>query len=129
MKYNLLALVITGLLASGCNNAPQPETEQPATQESAASSYNPYSKSEITHEIFRVDSVDNSGVRGWGYNILVDGKIYIHQPTVPAVMGNNGFSSEEKAQKAAGLVISKIRNNVIPPSVTPEELDSLEVLD
>lgn len=91
--------------------------------------YNPYSKSVITHQIFRVDSVDNSGVRGWGYNIMVDGKIYIHQPTVPAIMGNNGFSSEQKAAKAAEFVIYKIRNNVIPPSVTPEELDSLEVLD
>ena len=30
---------------------------------------------------------------------------------------------------AGEFVIQKIKNNILPPSVTPEELDSLGVLD
>jgi hypothetical protein len=120
-------LILAGITSLVSCKTDKPESEAPAAP--PATTYNPYSKSEITLEIYRVDSIDNHGIRGWGYNVLVDGKIYIHQPTVPAVMGNNGFSSEEKARRAGAYVINKIKNNIIPPSVTPEELDSLEVLD
>ena len=65
---------------------------------------------------------------GWGYDIFVDGKKYIHQEQIPSVPGTKGFKSEEKARKAAEFIIYKIRNNIMPPSVTPEELDSLGVL-
>jgi hypothetical protein len=91
--------------------------------------YNPYEKSEITVEVFKVDSLENSGSTGWGYDILINGQLYIHQPNIPAVMGNNGFSSEEKAREAGELIISKIRNNVLPPSVTVEELETKGLLE
>lgn len=102
---------------------PDPEETTPNT------SFNQYEKSELTVKVFKIDSVEVNGSRGWGYDILVDGNIYIHQPNVPAVMGNNGFSSEEKAKKTGDFIIQKIRNNIIPPAVTPEELDSLDVLN
>ena len=57
----------------------------------------------------------------------MDGNKYIHQEIIPAVPGNKGFESEEDARKAAGLVAHKILNNIMPPSVTPQELDSLGV--
>jgi hypothetical protein len=126
-SFYILLVIFAGTVSIVSCKTDKPESEAPVAQ--PATSYNPYSKSEITLEIYRVDSIDNHGIRGWGYNVLVDGKIYIHQPTVPAIMGNNGFSSEEKARRAGAFVISKIQNNIIPPSVTPEELDSLEVLD
>jgi len=66
--------------------------------------------------------------QGWGYDIFMDGNKYIHQEIIPSVPGNKGFKSEEDALKAAGLVAHKIRNNIMPPSVTPAELDSLGVL-
>jgi Domain of unknown function (DUF4907) len=124
---NIIFIVLAGIASLVSCKTDKTESEAPVAQ--PTTTYNPYSKSEITLEIYRVDSIDNHGIRGWGYNVLVDGKIYIHQPTVPAVMGNNGFSSEEKARRAGAFVINKIQNNIIPPSVTPEELDSLEVLD
>ena len=65
--------------------------------------------------------------KGWGYDVFVDGKKYIHQEIIPAVPGTVGFDTEENAQKVAGLVSHKIRNNIMPPSVTPEELDSLGI--
>jgi len=64
---------------------------------------------------------------GYGYDIYVNGKRYIHQETIPSVPGTKGFESEADALKAATLVRQKIENNIMPPSVTPEELDSLGV--
>ena len=60
---------------------------------------------------------------------MIDGKIYIHQPNIPAIMGNNGFSSEEQARAAGEFIVSKIMKNILPPSVTAEELDSLGLLE
>jgi len=65
----------------------------------------------------------------FGYNILKNGKVFIHQPHIPAVAGNKGFSTEAKARKAAAFAISKIEKNIIPPTITAAELDSLGVLD
>jgi hypothetical protein len=65
---------------------------------------------------------------GYGYDILMNGKLYIHQPNIPAVPGNGGFSSEKNAYKTAVLVLYKIRNNIMPPRIDVKELDSLGVL-
>ena len=75
----------------------------------------------ITARTFKEDS-------GWGYDIFVNGKLYIHQPNIPAVSGDRGFTREEYAIKVALLVIEKIKDQIIPPSVKTHELDSLHVL-
>ena len=62
---------------------------------------------------------------GFGYDIYRNNALYIHQPNIPAVAGNGGFSTAEKAYKAAKLVAYKIQNNISPPSISRQELDSL----
>ena len=69
----------------------------------------------------------NTKSSGFGYDIILDGHTYVHQPTIPALPGNNGFSTEEKAKKVAELVSFKIQNNIMPPTVEVRELDSLGV--
>ena len=66
--------------------------------------------------------------KGWGYRILSNGKPYINQPHIPSIPGKNGFESEEKAKITATFVIEKLKKGIMPPSVTKEELDSLQVL-
>ncbi|MBL7909415.1 MAG: DUF4907 domain-containing protein [Bacteroidia bacterium] len=70
---------------------------------------------------------NDSTLGGYGYDILVDGKIMVHQPNIPAVMGNRGFATEDDASKTATLVSFKLKNNIMPPSVTLEELDSIGI--
>ncbi|MDA9121425.1 DUF4907 domain-containing protein [Flavobacteriales bacterium] len=41
----------------------------------------------------------------WGYDIMINGKLFVHQPFAPGISGNKGFSSKEKASSAAELVI------------------------
>jgi hypothetical protein len=127
-KFYFLITSFLCIVAYGCNSNKEPVENQSEVQKPLPG-YNKFEKTELTVAVFKVDSTEVHGMRGWGYDILADGAIYIHQPNVPAVMGNNGFSSEEKALKAGEFVIGKIRNNIVPPSVTPEELDSLGVLN
>ena len=70
----------------------------------------------------------HSSSLGWGYHIYLDGRLYVNQPIIPAISGNRGFANQEDAQKVAELVVRKIRNNIIPPTVTIEELELLAVL-
>jgi len=85
---------------------------------------NPYEGAVIEVRTFKNDSI----LKGYGYDIYVDNALKVHQPHIPAVSGNKGFSTEEKAKRAGEFVGNKFRNNVMPPSVSPKELDSLGVL-
>jgi len=58
----------------------------------------------------------------WGYDIYIEGKLRIHQPSVPALPGNDGFKTKDQCKIAAKLVIEKIRAGKMPPSVTADEL-------
>ena len=60
-------------------------------------------------------------VSGWGYDILVDDKLFIHQESIPVVSGRNGFSRREQAEKTAQLIINKMERGE-PPTVTTFEL-------
>lgn len=85
---------------------------------------NPYEGAVIEVRTFKNDSV----LKGYGYDIYVDNSLKVHQPHIPAVSGNRGFPTEEKAKRAGEFVGNKFRNNIMPPSVNTKELDSLGVL-
>jgi hypothetical protein len=72
-----------------------------------------------------ITSINNT----WGYDILVENKIFIHQPSIPGVNGNEGFKSKLAAQNVANLVITKMKKGEMPPSVTEEEMKKLNVLN
>ena len=63
---------------------------------------------------------------GWGYNILVDRKIFIHQQTIPSIAGNKIFLTKQDAEKTSNLIIQKITDKKLP-SITKNDLDSLQV--
>ena len=64
----------------------------------------------------------------WGYNILVEKRLYIHQPSIPGLPGNEGFKTKAAAEKVAKLVIEKIKKGEMPPTVLIEEMKKLKVL-
>jgi hypothetical protein len=47
---------------------------------------------------------------GWGYNILLNEKILISQPMVPAIDTIMPFPSEKSARKVGELVLKRIIN-------------------
>ncbi len=44
----------------------------------------------------------------YGYEIYANNKKIIHQPSIPALPGNEGFATKASAEKVATLVMSKI---------------------
>ena len=73
--------------------------------------------------------ITQSAGNTWGYDILKDDKIFIHQPFIPGMPGQAGFRTKQDAVKVARLVVEKIKKGEIPPTVTVEELKALRVLD
>ena len=63
---------------------------------------------------------------GWGYEILVNEVVFIHQQIIPAIQGNHSFQTEDEARKTAELVVRQLKKNE-SPSVTVAQLDSLRV--
>ncbi len=66
--------------------------------------------------------VTNVSNNKFGYNIFVDGQLYIEQNTIPAKDDTAGFNTKEDAETIAHLVIKKLGDGEIPPTVTLQEL-------
>ena len=45
----------------------------------------------------------------WGYDILKNNKLFIHQTTIPGLPGNSGIEKKSDAEKVARLVIEKLK--------------------
>jgi hypothetical protein len=67
--------------------------------------------------------------KGWGFDILIKDKIFIHQPNIPAINGDIPFKTKKDAKKVAELMIFKICNDIIPPAITIEEINNLIRID
>ncbi len=65
---------------------------------------------------------------GWGYEVLINNKVYVNQTIIPAISGKYAFGEYQDARKTAAFVVQQMMQNVIPPTVSVEELDSLGVL-
>lgn len=64
---------------------------------------------------------------GWGYEIHKQHKLFIYQPTIPAVGENKKFISYDEASKVGGLVLKKLSARDGLPTISIEELDSLKI--
>ena len=115
-------LAILFLFILSCNNA---QKNNSADKTLVNESGNPQRK--IETRIFRNDTIAGSNLTGFGYDILVDGILYIHQPHIPAVSGLKGFLTGEDARMAAEYVSTKFKMTNTLPRITPQELDSLGI--
>jgi len=96
---------------------------QPVPIQQATPAIKPVAKnSKITYKI--IDAKNNT----FGYDIYTDNKLTFHQPTIPGIEGNSGFKTKMDAEKVAKLVITKIKKNEMPPSISIPELKKLKVI-
>lgn len=121
MTTNYLLPFIFVVLLLSCNS-----NEQNLKNKSVSNYSSTAKNNTIYDSTYKVKTfvVGNS----WGYDIYKDNKLFIHQPNIPAIEGNQGFSSEEKAKLTASLIIQKLKNGIMPPSISIEELDSIDAL-
>jgi hypothetical protein len=80
-----------------------------------------YANTKLTYKI--IDAPKQT----YGYDVFADGSLMIHQPSVPALPGNEGFKTNEHASKVAALVIGKIRKGEIPPTINTDDLKKLKL--
>jgi hypothetical protein len=59
---------------------------------------------------------------GWGYRIYKQDTLFIEQPTIPGIIGNQGFHSEEKAKEIGVIITQKLKDGIFPPTISEEEL-------
>lgn len=72
-----------------------------------------------THYQYFIIKADSST---YGYSIYANGHQYIYQTTIPAMPGKLGFADTSLARRCAELVIQKIKEGEMPPSISEEEL-------
>jgi hypothetical protein len=63
----------------------------------------------------------------FGYDIYSNGKILVHQVSIPGLPGHQGFTRRKDAEKVAALVVKKLEKKMMPPTVTRAELDELKI--
>ncbi len=77
-------------------------------------------KVEIDYSVFEVNN-------GWGYDITINKKTFIHQDVIPTVKNARPFFSQDDAEKVAKLVIEKIKKKQMPPAVSKDEIEKLGI--
>jgi hypothetical protein len=117
----LLVLFIMACLPGTSISADETTDKQKVTKEEAQQK-NPYANAQITI------TITPSANKTFGYDILLNGKPLVHQPTIPALPGNEGFTTKERAKKVAEFVVKKIKKNEMPPTVTTDDLNNMGVL-
>jgi len=122
MKYILACTLL--LFVASATNAQQLRDKKESTTDKKQTVEFP-SASQFANSKFSYKIIP-SAEKTFGYDILADGKLMIHQPTIPGMPGNKGFKSETAAQKIAALVIGKIKNGEMPPTVGVEEVKAVE---
>jgi hypothetical protein len=61
---------------------------------------------------------------GWGYDILVNDTLQIHQDYIPVLAAKKGFAKQWQAKKAAQLVIKKMKAGK-NPAISRDELETI----
>jgi len=63
---------------------------------------------------------------GWGYDVLTNDSVYIHQEFIPAIEGRKGFTTEAQARTIGNLALSKMKSRKLP-MITLAEIDSCKI--
>jgi Domain of unknown function (DUF4907) len=79
--------------------------------------YGKHRQSKFAYEVFHAQ-------KGWGYDILVNDSLVIHQENMPVISLLKGFDSKEQAEKTALLVIKKLQQNNLP-TLTKFEIEQV----
>jgi hypothetical protein len=108
---------IAMLFATLLSAAPQPNRSASKFPEASA-----YSNTKLTYTIIGAPK------HTYGYDVFADGRLMIHQASVPALPGNEGFKTKEDATKVALLAIEKIKKGEMPPTISTDEMTKLKVI-
>ncbi|MFN0189155.1 MAG: DUF4907 domain-containing protein [Bacteroidia bacterium] len=121
--------ILVGIAFASCTN-PLSENGHTSCADSIVESKIPDTipTTDSTTSHFSMHTFKNAdGLEGYGFDIYQEGKMMIHQNSIPAIQGNKGFNTEEDAKAVGALMLYRISNGIMPPSISIEDLDSLGV--
>ena len=138
MKF-IFYFIVSACLVVSCNSPsaekntaieiPAPSTDSIKVQETKSLSDTSAIAKKIAEKIDTSNTVkvfkSEAPLNGFGYDIIHNGSVYVHQPHIPAIPGQRDFETEQQALAVGNLMAEKIRKNTMPPSVTVEELKKL----
>lgn len=113
----MLRILICLVLFVSCQQAPPREKEK--------KDHHTTTPQQKNGTIYQITTTRNE--HGWGYQIRQNQKLLLDQPTVPGRPGIQGFQNQEDAQKVAELVVSKLKANIFPPTVSEDDLKNLNI--
>ena len=119
MKYTLTILLLgLGLTASFAQN------QEKSSSQASSASFPTASNARAKFAVQPILSEANT----WGFEIYADGKRLIRQLSIPSLPGNRGFGTRELARKAGDLMVDKLRQGQMPPTLTKEELQKAHLI-
>lgn len=62
---------------------------------------------------------------GWGYKVMMNKKVMIYQPTIPAIDSLRPFPSEASARRIGSLVVERIKKSQCFSITTDDIIHSL----
>lgn len=110
---NRLFVIFSFFILASCSN------KTVKTREANVQEVSLQTKNSISYEIFAIED------GGYGFNILKNGKVYIHQPIVPCVQGIQVFSSKKDAQTLATLLVLRLQTKGFKFLLQEPDLDTL----
>lgn len=114
-------IVLLTLLALGCGKKEQETTATPPAQKTLpADSAGVQAQASYRYQLIEAPE------KTFGYDIFRNDAMVIHQPHIPGMPGVRGFQREDQARKAADLMIEKMKNNEMPPTLS--EADIADIL-
>lgn len=90
--------------------------------------YNIHRRSQLKKDSVYVELRAFETPRGWGYDILRDGRPYIHQDIIPAITTHGwGFRTKEDALAVGQKVYERVISGQMP-MVTQDEIRALGIV-
>ncbi len=145
MRYGWIAFLFFSVIIS-CSHPRTQKSIHTQTDASTGTGNNTRSESDTLSSVSSATAVTETGNKatstgnlglsiyknegeagGYGYDIADGDKKIIHQPHIPAVSGTKGFLTYSDAEKAGKLMMYKIQQGIMPPTVSISELDSLKI--
>ncbi len=124
-----LFILFLGVSLAACDR-PQLDNGHSSCMDSIVESKVPKVVADSNTSHFSASTYKNKsgdGPEGFGFDIYQDGKMMIHQNSIPATQGNKAFVTEEEAKAVGALMLYKVSKGIMPPTINVEDLDSLGV--
>ena len=119
MRYAIICIAGIYCTIMSCAD----RNEQPAPAETRTHSNTVQPAPEIRYDC---KTFDTDG--GFGYDIYINGHVFVHQEHIPAVSGVHPFATESDAWLVGSMAVEKMKQGIVPPTISIQDMQSLGIV-